>query len=81
MKQGETGQAETGRKVENRVIRYLESQGYQVIVGAQRQGKSGIMHTFDMIAEHDDGITTKKRPKLYLILPTRHMMPVLKTGC
>jgi len=59
MKQGEMGQAETGRKVEGRVIKYLESQGYQVSVDAKRQGKSGIMHTFDMMAERDDGITTK----------------------
>ncbi len=59
MTPGEIGQAESGKKVENRVLRYLESQGYHVSIGAQRQGKSGIMHIFDMLAEHDDGITTK----------------------
>jgi general secretion pathway protein E len=47
------------KKIENRVIRYLESQGYQVTVAAKRQGKSGIMHTFDMLAENDGALTTK----------------------
>ncbi|MFC1865436.1 GspE/PulE family protein [Chloroflexota bacterium] len=51
-------QAESSRKVEKRIIEYLESQGYKVSVDAQRQGKSGIMHTFDMLAENDNGITT-----------------------
>ena len=59
MKSGEIEQAASNKEAERRVIRYLESQGYQVSIGAQRQGKSGIMHTFDMLAENDDGITTK----------------------
>ncbi len=59
MNQEEEKQKDAGKKVENRVIRYLESQGYQVSVNAQRQGKSGIMHTFNMLAENDDGITNK----------------------
>ncbi len=48
-----------GQEVESRVIKYLEKQGYKVTVKAQRLGKSGIKHTFDMLAEKDDGLTTQ----------------------
>jgi general secretion pathway protein E len=51
--------SEPRRKAESRVIEYLESQGYQVSVGARRRGKSGIEHTFDVLAERDDGITAR----------------------
>jgi general secretion pathway protein E len=44
-------------EVEKRVVRYLESQGFQVTVKAHLTGKSGIEHTFDMLAKRDDGIT------------------------
>ena len=37
---------------------YLENQGYQVTEGAKLPGKSGIEHTFDMLAERDDGFTS-----------------------
>jgi general secretion pathway protein E len=37
---------------------YLEQQGYEVIEEAKLPGKSGIEHTFDMLAERDDGFTS-----------------------
>jgi len=37
---------------------YLEKQGYGITEGAKLLGKSGIEHTFDMLAQKDDGFTT-----------------------
>jgi len=37
---------------------YLEQQGYEVTEGAKLLGNSGIEHTFDMLAQRDDGFTT-----------------------
>lgn len=37
---------------------YLEKQGYQITDTAKLTGKSGIEHTFDMLAQKDDGFTT-----------------------
>jgi len=39
---------------------YLEKQGYGITEGAKLLGKSGIEHTFDMLAQKDDGFTTYK---------------------
>jgi len=36
---------------------YLEKQGYEVTEAAKLTGKSGIEHTFDMLAQKDDGFT------------------------
>ena len=47
------------RAAEGRVIEYLESDGYQVTAGARIRGKSGIEHTFDVLAQNDDGITKR----------------------
>jgi general secretion pathway protein E len=46
----------TGLKTQIR--EYLEQQGYAVTEGAKRLGKSGIEHTFDMLAQRDDGFTS-----------------------
>jgi general secretion pathway protein E len=37
---------------------YLEKQGYEVTEKATLLGKSGIEHTFDMVARRDDGFTS-----------------------
>ena len=37
---------------------YLRAQGYEITEGAKLLGKSGIEHTFDMLAQRDDGITS-----------------------
>ena len=59
MEQMEKEKTEARNKLENRITKYLESQGYQVTVNAQREGKSGIMHTFDMLAEDHEALTTR----------------------
>jgi len=46
-------------EVENRFTEYLKSQGYQVTLRAKLRGKSGVEHTFDMLARRDDGLTTR----------------------
>jgi general secretion pathway protein E len=48
-------QLEPGLKLEDQVKEYLEKQGYQVTERAKLQGKSGVEHTFDMLAQKDDG--------------------------
>ncbi len=50
---------ETEQEAESRVIEYLEGQGYQVTPRAKLHGKSGIEHTFDVLAQMDDGITKR----------------------
>ncbi len=59
MEQSKIEQSEYEKKIRNRIMGYLESQGYQVSVNAQRQGKSGILHTFDILAERDNNLTSK----------------------
>jgi general secretion pathway protein E len=39
---------------------YLQRQGYEVNEGADLVGKSGIRHSFDMLAEKNDGFSTQK---------------------
>jgi general secretion pathway protein E len=46
-------------RVEARVVVYLESLGYRVLKNSRRQGKSGIEHSFDILAQKDDGITLR----------------------
>ncbi len=55
---GETHQMEIGSKLGTQIREYLEQQGYEVTDGAKRIGKSGIEHTFDMLAQRDDGFTS-----------------------
>ena len=45
--------------VESRVVKYLESQGYQATTKAKLRGQSGIEHTFDVLASRDVGFTTQ----------------------
>jgi general secretion pathway protein E len=51
-------QVESDTELKSRVRDYLEKQGYQITEMAKLTGKSGIEHTFDMLAEKDDGFTT-----------------------
>jgi general secretion pathway protein E len=37
---------------------YLEKQGYEVTEGARLVGKSGVEHSFDILARRDDGFTS-----------------------
>jgi len=40
------------------IRKYLGQQGYEVTEGAKLPGKSGIEHTFDMLAQRNDGFTS-----------------------
>ncbi|MBM2825084.1 MAG: ral secretion pathway protein [Dehalococcoidales bacterium] len=49
---------EAGPDLRPRVKEYLERQGYQVSLGVKLSGKSGIEHTFDMLAKRDDSFSS-----------------------
>ena len=51
-------QMEIGPELRAWVRAYLEKQGYEVTEGARLLGKSGIEHTFDMLAQRNDGFAT-----------------------
>ena len=53
-----TQATETGTELKGRIREYLERQGYQVTEQAQLVGNSGIEHTFDILAQKDDGLTS-----------------------
>ncbi len=44
----------------SQVKEYLEKQGYEVTEEARLLGKSGVEHTFDILARRDDGFTSYK---------------------
>jgi len=52
------GQLELGADLKAQVGVYLQKLGYGVTVGAKLIGKSGVEHTFDMLARKDDGFAT-----------------------
>ena len=41
---------------ENKLTEYLQNRGFQVTKNTRIQGKSGIEHTFDLVAKVDDGL-------------------------
>jgi general secretion pathway protein E len=53
----EKRQMEISPKLKAQIREYLEQQGYAVTEGAKYLGNSGIEHTFDMLAQRDDGFT------------------------
>ncbi len=50
-------QTETGPELRTQIKGYLEQQGHEVTEEAKLLGKSGIEHSFDMLAQKDDGFT------------------------
>jgi hypothetical protein len=50
-------QLEIGPELRAMVKAYLEKQGYEITEEAKRVGKSGIEHTFDMLARRENGFT------------------------
>jgi general secretion pathway protein E len=48
---------EMSPEIRAQIRKYLQQQGYEVTEGAKLLGKSGIEHTFDMLARRDDGLT------------------------
>jgi len=55
---GKMRKTEISPDLTTHVREYLERQGYEVIEGSKLLGKSGIEHTFDMLARRDDGFTS-----------------------
>ena len=51
-------QLEIGPELRSQVREYLKKQGYEITEGAKLPGKSGVEHTFDMLAQRDDGFAT-----------------------
>jgi general secretion pathway protein E len=51
-------QLEVDSELKVKISDYLKKQGYEITEGAKRFGKSGIEHTFDMLALRDDGFTS-----------------------
>jgi len=49
-----------GPELKAQIRKYLGQQGYEVTEGTKLFGKSGIEHTFDMLAQRDDGFTSYK---------------------
>jgi general secretion pathway protein E len=45
-------------KLRTQIREYLEQQGYEITEGSKLLGNSGIEHTFDMLAQKDDGFTS-----------------------
>jgi general secretion pathway protein E len=57
---GDMSQVKVDDELKSQVRDYLKKQGYEITEGAKLPGKSGIEHTFDMLAQRDDGFTTYK---------------------
>ncbi|MCL0082714.1 GspE/PulE family protein [Dehalococcoidia bacterium] len=51
-------QLETRPELKAQIREYLQTLGYEITGGAKIRGKSGIEHTFDMLAQRDDGFTS-----------------------
>ena len=51
-------QMEISPELKTHVRKYLEQLGYKVTEGAKLPGKSGVQHTFDILGQKDDGITS-----------------------
>ncbi len=49
---------EISPELKTQIKGYLEQQGHEVTDGAKLLGKSGIEHTFEMLAQRDDGFTS-----------------------
>ena len=51
-------QMEISPELKTHVRKYLAQQGYKLTEGAKLLGKSGVEHTFDMLGQRDDGLTS-----------------------
>ena len=56
MPEGKVQQLEPKLELKAQVMEYLKNQGYKVTERAKLQGKSGVEHTLDMLAQKDDGL-------------------------
>jgi general secretion pathway protein E len=51
----ELSHSENDPNLTDQILEFLQMQGYKVTEGAKLVGKSGVEHTFDMLAQRDDG--------------------------
>ncbi|TET49907.1 MAG: hypothetical protein E3J55_03660, partial [Dehalococcoidia bacterium] len=51
-------QTKASPELTTRVREYLEAKGYELTEGAELAGKSNVVHTFDMLAQMDDGFNS-----------------------
>jgi len=51
-------QSGTALKLKDQILEYLQRQGYEVTEAAELIGKSGVEHTFDILARRDDGFVS-----------------------
>ena len=56
--EGKVRQLEIGLELRAQIREYLQKQGYEVTEEARLLGKSGVEHTFDILAQRDDGFTS-----------------------
>ena len=57
-REGTVNQTEISPKLRTQISKYLKNQGYELTEEAKLLGKSGIEHTFDIVAERSDGFTS-----------------------
>jgi len=55
--EAKVSQLENGQELRVWIKEYLQKQGYKITEQAKLLGKSGIEHTFDMLAQRDEGFT------------------------
>jgi len=55
--EAKVSQLENGQELRVWIKEYLQKQGYEITEQAKLLGKSGIEHTFDMLAQRDEGFT------------------------
>jgi len=56
--EAKVSQLENGQELRTRIKEYLQNQGYEITEQAKLLGKSGIEHTFDMLAQRDEGFSS-----------------------
>ena len=65
---------DTRQQIESRLKTFLETQGYQVLTNARRTGKSGIEHSFDVLAQRDDGFSLRTMAIMIMVDVTSEMV-------
>jgi len=56
--EAKVSQLENGQELRTRIKEYLQNQGYEITEQVKLLGKSGIEHTFDMLAQRDEGFSS-----------------------
>ena len=56
--EGKVHKVEISPELKFQIKEYLQRQGYEITEEAKRIGKSGVEHTFDILAQRDNGFTS-----------------------